>query len=71
MASQENLIDNLKRARSSAKGTVTRKANKLTELTETQGNPKLVKAISKELRQSFKEFQTAHEAYDCKLEAQK
>eukprot|EP00794_Sanderia_malayensis_P013184 gene13184-14532_t len=70
MASEQNLIDYLKRARSFAKGSVTRKANKLTELIETEGNPTLVRVISKELRHSFKEFQTAHEAYDSKLEAQ-
>ena len=70
MASEQNSIDYLKRARSIAKGSVTRKANKLTELIEAEGNPTLVKVISNELRHSFKEFQTAHEAYDGKLEAQ-
>ena len=58
----------LKKARSHAKGNVTRKANKLNELLTAREHYNTVREVAKELKDTFKEFQIAHEVYHNQIE---
>ena len=57
------LMDQLRKARSVAKGIVTRKANKLNELLTAGENTNAIKEIANDLDAVSKQFQNAHEAY--------
>ena len=57
------LMDQLRKARSVAKGIVTRKANKLNELLTASENTNAIKEIANDLDGVSKQFQNAHEAY--------
>ncbi|XP_028407167.1 uncharacterized protein LOC114529553 [Dendronephthya gigantea] len=59
----EHIMDQLKKARSIAKGNVTRKANKVNEILTSCDNVDSVKEIAKELDEVLKHFEVAHEAY--------
>ena len=62
------LMDQLRKARSVAKGIVTRKANKLNELLTAAGeNTNAIKEIANDLDGVSKQFQNAHEAYHSLL----
>ena len=64
-------MDQLKQARSTAKGNVTRKANKLNELLTAGGKVDKIKKIANELDEVSKQFQMAHEAYHHLLKDEK
>ena len=57
------LMDQLRKARSVAKGIVTRKANKLNELLTAGENTDAIKEIANDLDAVSEQFQNAHEAY--------
>ena len=57
------LMDQLRKARSIAKGMVTRKANKLNELLTAGENANAIKEIVNDLDGVSKQFQNAHEEY--------
>ena len=59
----EQIMDQLRKARSIAKGNVTRKANKVNELLTTCDNTESVTKIASELDDVLKQFQDTHEAY--------
>ena len=59
----EQIMDQLRKARSIAKGNVTRKANKVNELLTTCDNTESVTKIASELDAVLKQFQDTHEAY--------
>ena len=56
-------LTQLRKARSVAKGIVTRKANKLNELLTAGENTNAIKETAKDLDGVSKQFQNAHEAY--------
>ena len=56
-------MDQLRKARSVAKGIVTRKANKLNELLTAGENTDAIKEIANDLDAVSEQFQNAHEAY--------
>ena len=60
-------MDQLKKARSIAKGNVTRKANKVNELLTACDNVDSIKSIANELDEVLKQFQDTHEAYHSLL----
>ena len=64
---REQSIDELKKTRSSAKASITRKINRLTELMLSNKNAGVVKEISNDLEGVLNEFMTAHEAYNDQL----
>ena len=59
----EQIMDQLRKARSIAKGNVTRKANKVNELLTTCDNTESVTKIASELDDVLKQFKDTHEAY--------
>ena len=60
-------MDQLRKARSIAKGNVTRKANKVNELLTACDNAESVTKIANELDDVLKQFQNTHEAYHSVL----
>ncbi len=63
MASKQEQLQQLKRARSLARAHVTRKINRIRELMNNPDNLSTVKDLLNELPNVLYEFQTAHKAY--------
>ncbi|CAB4034840.1 Hypothetical predicted protein [Paramuricea clavata] len=61
------IMEQLRKARSTAKGNVTRKANKLNELLTACDNVDTIKEIANDLDEVSIQFQSAHEAYHSLL----
>ena len=64
-------MNQLRKARSIAKGNVTRKANKVNELLTACDNAESVTKIANELDDVLKQFQNTHEAYHSVLTEEK
>lgn len=60
-------MNKLQKARSLAKGVVTRKINRLHKLMSNRINLDLVIKINKELKEAFRDFQSAHEEYHSQI----
>ena len=57
----ERDLHELKQLRSNSKSNLTRKVNQLRELLTADGSSEMVRAVMREIRERFKDFQNAHE----------
>ena len=57
----ERDLHELKQLRSNSKSNLTRKVNQLRELLTADGSSEMARAVMREIRERFKDFQNAHE----------